>query len=417
MRKSDQHKSGNHGVAVLKRRTRMLALEPRMMFDGALAADVASTAVHSDAPARPVETPPAIAEKPANERLAEQAPGASKMLVFIDYRVADANQLLAGADPAATVVTIGAGDDGVHKIADVLAQTQNVASVQIISHGGPGFLELGATKLDQQALAGAYASVVAGWREALTANGDILLLGCDVANGSQGAAFVAALAAATGADVAASTGPTGAAALGGNWTLESATGSIESRLALAGPAMDAYAGLLATPVIADAVTAARAVAEDTPLTISGITIADADPLDTQMVTLNVLHGTVTLANLTGLSGVTGNGTATVMFTGSLADVNAAINGMTYAPMLDYNGGDTLTVNCTDSTLATATPLTAAIAITAVNDSPTLAPAALAVQESAANVAFSALNLGLADVDITSGQQVLAQMMVEINSLP
>ena len=55
---------------------------------------------------------------------------------------------------------------------------------------------------------------------ALSASGDILLYGCDVAAGADGLAFVNALANATGADVAASTDLTGAAVKGGDWVLE-----------------------------------------------------------------------------------------------------------------------------------------------------------------------------------------------------
>ncbi|MCE9641870.1 MAG: DUF4347 domain-containing protein, partial [Betaproteobacteria bacterium] len=230
--------------SVRRNRNRALALEPRMLFDGALAVDAAAT-VHADTPSKAVDVPAAVGEKPANDRLAESAPAAGKTIVFVDYRVANADQLLAGVDPAATVVKIGQGEDGVQTISDTLARAQDIASVQIVSHGGPGFIELGKTKLDQQGLTGAYAAAIAGWREAMTADGDLLLLGCDVAQGTRGAAFIAALAQATQADVAASIGPTGSAALGGDWLLESATGTIESKLAFADAALGAYDGLLA----------------------------------------------------------------------------------------------------------------------------------------------------------------------------
>ena len=70
---------------------------------------------------------------------------------------------------------------------------------------------------------------------------DILIYGCDVAAGSTGRAFIDLLAQLTEADVAASTDTTGASFLGGDWTLEAQTGSIEAA------AIDAplYAGVLA----------------------------------------------------------------------------------------------------------------------------------------------------------------------------
>src|SRR6185295_18755785 len=54
---------------------------------------------------------------------------------------------------------------------------------------------------------------------------------CDVAQGDAGRLFLQELSHLTGADVAASTDRTGSADLGGNWTLEFATGAIHTQLA------------------------------------------------------------------------------------------------------------------------------------------------------------------------------------------
>ena len=55
-------------------------------------------------------------------------------------------------------------------------------------------------------------------KSAMSESGDILVYGCDVSAGNKGQVFVAALAQATGADVAASIDDTGSAARGGNWS-------------------------------------------------------------------------------------------------------------------------------------------------------------------------------------------------------
>ena len=75
----------------------------------------------------------------------------------------------------------------------------------------------------------------------LTEAGDLLLYGCNVASGS-GEAFLAAVAEATGADVAASTDRTGGGAIGGNWVLEAVTGSLDSSAI----AVESYTYLLDT---------------------------------------------------------------------------------------------------------------------------------------------------------------------------
>ncbi len=57
---------------------------------------------------------------------------------------------------------------------------------------------------------------------------DILLYGCNVATGPEGAEFLATVSGLTGANVAASATPTGPRSLGGDWILETATGTIEA---------------------------------------------------------------------------------------------------------------------------------------------------------------------------------------------
>src|SRR5262249_34955187 len=59
------------------------------------------------------------------------------------------------------------------------------------------------------------------------------------------------------------------------------------------------------------------------------------------------HGMLTLATTNGLTSVSGSGTASVTFAGSLTDLNAALEGLIYTPAGDYNGSDTLGVNADD----------------------------------------------------------------------
>ncbi|MFX5046110.1 DUF4347 domain-containing protein, partial [Acinetobacter baumannii] len=80
---------------------------------------------------------------------------------------------------------------------------------------------------------------------ALNPDGDLLLYGCEVA-GDAGQSFVTALAGISGADVAASNDLTGSSALGGNWTLETKVGSIETAAAFSDASLARYDGLLVT---------------------------------------------------------------------------------------------------------------------------------------------------------------------------
>ena len=164
----------------------------------------------------------------------------TKTIVFVDARVSHYASLIDGLADTAEVFVLDGESDGLGQMAAWLAGRSGVGAIHVISHGSQGALVLGSTVLDGGNLA-AYRTQLADIGAALNAGGDILLYGCNVAAGTEGAAFVAALAQATGADVAASDDATGAAALGGDWVLEQGIGSVE----VASLPVNDLAGLLA----------------------------------------------------------------------------------------------------------------------------------------------------------------------------
>src|SRR5262249_52530672 len=94
----------------------------------------------------------------------------------------------------------------------------------------------------------------------------------------------------------------------------------------------------------------QAVNEDTDLFATGSSVADVDAGGAAnfQVTLSALHGTIPLR--TDVSGglvagdVTGNGTASVTATATLAKINATLanaTGVRYRGVLDFDGADTL----------------------------------------------------------------------------
>jgi len=116
--------------------------------------------------------------------------------------------------------------------------------LHILSHGRSGALYLGATELTTASL-GVYATLLAQIGSRLSADGDILLYGCDVAFGTDGQAFITRFAALTGADVAASSDKTGSADVKGNWNLEAVIGEVETAAALfsvSGVSLDVFTG-------------------------------------------------------------------------------------------------------------------------------------------------------------------------------
>ena len=102
-------------------------------------------------------------------------------------------------------------------------------------------------------------------------------------------------------------------------------------------------------------------------------------------------GTLTV---TAGAGVTGNGTASVTITGTAAQINAALAGLTYTGNPDFNGGDTLTVATSDGT-ATDTDLIA-ITVNPVNDAPVnTVPGAQSVAE---DTVLPIAGVSVADID-------------------
>jgi uncharacterized delta-60 repeat protein len=153
-------------------------------------------------------------------------------IVFIDSRVTDYQTLIDSLTEPAQVFVLDGESDGLTQIATYLQGRTGIDAIHVISHGSQGAVYLGGTVLDSSNLA-LHGSLLASIGGALTEAGDILLYGCNVAQGNVGLQFVTSLAQYTGADVAASSDATGAAALGGDWVLEHQTGTIDA-LALSG---------------------------------------------------------------------------------------------------------------------------------------------------------------------------------------
>ena len=76
-----------------------------------------------------------------------------------------------------------------------------------------------------------------------------------------------------------------------------------------------------------------------------VSIADLDAGASLVdVTLTVTNGTLTLAGTAGLAFQAGaDGTATMTVRGTIADINTALNGMSYAPTANYTGAASLTI--------------------------------------------------------------------------
>jgi hypothetical protein len=221
-----------------------MALEPRMLFDGAVAATLAETA-EAQPTADASNDQASSQDTHANtDNLAATPTGSAdnrQEVVFIDNQVKNYQQLISGLRPGSEVVVLDGSKDGLQQIADYLNGRNGIDAIHIISHGDVGKVQLGNDWLDSSDLASRSATLNA-IGQALDKDGDILLYGCQVGANGAGRDFIEALANATGADVAASDNLTGATSKGGDWVLEVNQGSIETAVV---SGTDGFAGLLA----------------------------------------------------------------------------------------------------------------------------------------------------------------------------
>src|SRR5262249_38900396 len=126
-------------------------------------------------------------------------------------------------------------------------------------------------------------------------------------------------------------------------------------------------GINDAPTISSSGATVVSDTEDTPATISGLSVADIDGgSNVEQITLSAAHGTVTFGGHSG---------ASVTVTDTLANINAALaNGVGYAPAANYSGVDALHVSVNDLVPGAALTTTSdiAIGIAPVADTPTVA---------------------------------------------
>jgi hypothetical protein len=137
----------------------------------------------------------------------------------------------------------------------------------------------------------------------------------------------------------------------------------------------AFAHAIQAPV--NYLPVSQTVNEDSSLVLSAangnaIRVVDVDAQTSQLaITLTATNGTITLDGSAGLHFSAGDGTndATMTFTGSLADINAALGGLSFAPSAGFHGPAALRITTTDTVTSLATSNTLSISVLSVNHAP------------------------------------------------
>ena len=391
-------------AAMLRPRSHRFALESRQLFDGAAlveaahatdAPDAAHAApAHAEAPhPAAAETHPAakaVADAPA-AAAASEAPAAAATphaVYVMDQSVVDWQQVVQALPTGSEVILIDNRSDGVAQLAAALHGRTDISALQIVSHGASGQITLGDSVITADNIA-EHAAQWAAIGASLTADGDILLYGCDVAGQSD--ALLVRMSALTGADVAASADATGAAVKGGNWTLERSVGQVEAQVL---NDVD-YQGLLAAPTVTSAATK-LSVSENSTLNAPG---ADQATLSGWNITNGGVGNVTVVVQVDGdangapdlvVGGLTvGNAGApagTLSFTGTAAQATAWVNSLVFKAT-DVELGNTaaravIQVRVTDAATSLVATRTLAVTVTPSNDPVTLSSTPQAVGEGA-----------------------------------
>ena len=141
-------------------------------------------------------------------------------LVVLDASLRYADVLRNGIGPGALSVMLDRTADGLSQVARAVGGRKRLSSLTIVSHGVPGGLDLGQTRLDTAGVLQNGAAMLAAIGASLAPNGLLQLVACDVAHGPDGAMFLQALANAIGRPVCASTRPLNAGPISTGWELD-----------------------------------------------------------------------------------------------------------------------------------------------------------------------------------------------------
>ncbi|AFM28093.1 polysaccharide deacetylase family protein [Desulfomonile tiedjei] len=168
----------------------------------------------------------------------------------------------------------------------------------------------------------------------------------------------------------------------------------------------------------NAVPGSQSINEDTVLTFSAangnaISISDVDAgTEPVRVTLTATRGKLTLSGTTGLTFSTGDGTAdtTMTFTGSIDDINAALNGMNFTPNANYAGAATVKIVTNDlgnnPSGAKSDTDTIAVTVNAIDDAPVNSVPGTQTVSAGQTLVFNNVNgnrIRVSDVDAGANQ--------------
>ncbi len=307
-----------------------------------------------------------------------QSPIASvrRELVLIEFDVPDKETLLRnllatpGGGTQLEVVELQGG--GIQEVTQAILAHPGLDAIQLISHSSPGSLDLGTDQLDSRTIHSDELEI-SSWESSLNPGADILLYGCSFAGDAIGQSLVNQIHSLTGAEVAASTDPTGSAALGGNWSLEYSTGPIDTPGVISSAGQQAWQHLLGvgftvTPTFQTAAVTGPWV-QTSKAGASGafhvaLTSQPTSPVTIQLSSTNPVEGSLSASSLsfdssnwniaqtvtvTGLNDGLSNGSPVYHINGIASSADGNYNGLALTAIAVSNFGSSQAILTTSDT--------------------------------------------------------------------
>lgn len=110
----------------------------------------------------------------------------TRNIFFIDSGVANYQMLIDALPADSEWFLLKPDQDGIEQIQKILSNYSQLSTIQILAHGTPGFLCLGNTTLDQLNI-DSYSNQFGHIGKSLSPSGDLLLYGCNAAQGEPAA--------------------------------------------------------------------------------------------------------------------------------------------------------------------------------------------------------------------------------------
>jgi hypothetical protein len=121
--------------------------------------------------------------------------------------------------------------------------------------------------------------------------------------------------------------------------------------------------------------------------------------------LTVSNGTLTLATISGVTITNGaNGSSSMTVSGTVANLNTAVNGLTYAPSANFVGSDALKISLSDLGDSLTGSTSVSLSVTSASQSPTVADPGSATVNENSTLTFSTSKgdaIDVSDPDATS----------------